>query len=399
MILIKDKSQCCACSACANSCPKQCISMQADEEGFLYPHIDKTYCVNCGQCEKVCPIINKPSTFPVLETHSAKHRNAEVKLKSSSGGMFTALAEVILKEGGVVFGATFNKKWNVVHSYAENIEDLDKLRRSKYVQSDIGKTYQQAKQFLELGRKVLFTGTPCQIAGLRNYLGQEYQNLLTAEIFCHGVPSPKVWQKFLEQNTQKNKLSAIDFRHKSFAWDASFLKISYTDGTSLPRSPKLLSPILLANQGFLWRRFYRLSFWISNLYERPSCYLCHFKGLRKMSDFSMGDLWGVKKTYPNQYDPKGTSVLLVHTPKAQQILNTLNIEQKLIDIQQVIKYNPYVLISVKPHPARTEFFRRYEKENFNKLVKELLNKKPVWVILAKMLGNKVAHMLHVRQRE
>lgn len=389
MITIADKVKCCGCQACANACPKGCITMQADEEGFLYPQIDKASCVNCGLCEKVCPVLHKPSTFPVLQTYAAKHTSSEIKLKSSSGGIFSALAEIVLKEGGVVFGAGFDQEWKVVHSYAENLKDLDQLRRSKYVQSDIGKTYQQAKQFLEQGRAVLFTGTPCQIAGLRNYLGKEYEKLVTVELFCHGVPSPAAWEKFLIENTQKDKISAIDFRHKRFGWDASFLNISYADGTSVPRAPGLLRPILYAQKGRLFRRLYRLSFWISNLYERPSCHQCNFKGLDKLADFTMGDLWGVQQSYPDQYDKWGTSVLLVNTPKAQALFSKLPLNARVIDIEQVAKYNPYLLASVKPHPKRAAFFARYKNENFNKLVQELLDIKPLWVSVPLRVAKKI----------
>lgn len=394
MIIITDKTNCCGCQACANICPKNCISMQSDGEGFLYPHVDKTVCVNCGLCEKGCPILNKPQTYPVLAAYAAKHTNPEVKLKSSSGGMFSAIAEVILQEGGVVFGAAFDKNWNVVHTCTDNLQDLDKLRRSKYVQSDIGKTYQKAKQFLDQGRKVLFAGTPCQIAGLRNYLGEEYENLLTAELFCHGVPSPAVWQKFLVENTQKEKIAAIDFRHKRFGWDCSFLNITYKDGTCLPRAPRLLWPLLNLKNGRLFRHFYRLAFTISNLYERPSCYTCHFKGLEKLADFTMGDLWGVQKTYPARYDKQGLSVLLVNTSKAQNLLKNLSLQSVPIDVQQVVQYNPYLLTSVKPHPKRAEFFARYKTENFNKLVRELLGIRPLWIEIQLSMGRSVLRKIY-----
>lgn len=389
MLSITHKQNCCGCAACANVCPKKAISMRADEEGFLYPQVDTSVCVNCGLCEKVCPILKKPQTYCVLETYAAKHKDTEVKLKSSSGGMFTALAEVILKEGGVVFGAGFDKKWNVVHGYAENTEDLDNLRRSKYVQSNIGNTYQQAKAFLDSGRKVLFTGTPCQIAGLRNYLGKEYDKLITAELICHGVPSPAVWQKFLRENTQKNKIATIDFRHKRFGWDASFLKITYKDGTSLPDASCFFLPLLNAKNGYLFRKLCKLSFGISSLYERHSCHACNFKGLDKMADFSMGDLWGVQKTYPTQYDRGGISVLLINTNKAQQLIEKCNISQQKIDITKVISCNPFLITSVKPHPKRAEFFARYKKENFNKLVRELLGIRPIWLALPYALFRKM----------
>ncbi len=394
MISIIDKTNCCGCGACVNSCPKSCIRMQADEEGFLYPQVDKSRCVNCGLCEKVCPVLHKPSTFPVLETYGAKHIQNEVKLKSSSGGVFSALAEGVLQAGGAVFGAAFDRTWNVVHTYVENLEDLDRLRRSKYVQSDMGNTYRQAKAFLEQGRNVLFTGTPCQIAGLRNFLGKGYDNLLTAEVFCHGVPSTAVWQKFLAENTQKEKIAAIDFRCKRFGWDASFLNIVYKDGSCLPKLPFYLRPWQNWRNGLLLRGMYKLCFGISNLYERPSCHACKFKGLNKLADFTLGDWWGVQKMCPDQYDNKGISVLLVNTPKAQKLFTKLPLQHQVIDVQQVATYNPYLLTSVKPHPKRAEFFARYQTKNFNKLIDLCTDQPSKW----KKLLRGILHKLCSKKR-
>ena len=392
MITIHDKIDCCGCQACANVCPKRCISMQADEEGFLYPHVNQTTCVNCGLCEKVCPILNKPVTRPVLKAYAAKHPDEPIRLKSSSGGVFTALADMVLQKQGVVFRATFDANWQVIHTYVENSDDLDKLRRSKYVQSNVGKTYQQAKDFLDQNRWVLFTGTPCQIAGLRNYLGMEYENLLTAELFCHGVPSPAVWEEFLVENTQKEQISAVNFRYKRFGWNCSFLHIAYKNNSSLPSVPKCLLPLLYARNGYLFRRFCLLPFGISNLYERPSCHACHFKGLDKMADFSMGDLWGVKHTYPGLFDKKGVSCLLVNTPKATKLLKKLALEKMPVDLEKVTAYNPYLLTSVKPHPKRADFFKCYTTEPFNALRARLTNK-PWW----KRQVQRIVRCLHINK--
>ena len=377
MITLTDKTACCGCRACANSCPKGCIEMRTDEEGFLYPHADPAACVNCGLCEKVCPVLHKPAAYPVRAAYAAKHSAASVQAKSSSGGLFSALADAVLQQGGAVFGAAFDRQWGVAHICVETPAELDRLRRSKYVQSDTGTTFRQAKQLLQQGRTVLFTGTPCQIAGLRNYLGGEYENLLTAELFCHGVPSPAVWQKFLAQNTQKENISAIDFRCKRFGWDASFLNITYKDGSCLPRVPTLLRPVLYAKKGRLFRRFCRLSFGISSLYERPSCHACRFKGLEKMADFTLGDLWGARRTWPSQYDKRGVSALLVNTRKAQEFLQRCAVNKQAVDVQAVAAHNPYLLVSTRPHPNRAEFFARYQTEDFNKLVKKLAPERPL----------------------
>jgi hypothetical protein len=227
---------------------------------------------------------------------------------------------------------------------------------------------------------------------LRKFLDKGYENLLTAELFCHGVPSPAVWQKFLAENTQKEKIAAIDFRYKRFGWNFSFLNITYKDGSCLPSAPLLLRPLLNIKNGCLFRYFYSLSFTISSLYERPSCHACHFKEKHR-ADVSMGDLWGVQKTYPAQYDKQGVSVLLINTPKARLLFNQLSLETVPIDIQKVTRYNPYLVTSVKPHPKRSEFFARYQTENFNKLVRELLGIRSVWIAVPVILVKKIVQKL------
>ena len=203
MIDIKEKNNCCGCSACVQICPKQCISMAADNEGFLYPQVNSAICIDCGLCEKVCPVINQSAPREPLVVYAAKNNNEDIRLKSSSGGIFTLLAEKVIEEGGVVFGAKFDADWNVVHDYTETIEGLAAFRGSKYVQSIIGDNFKTAKQFLNNGRKVLFSGTPCQIAGLKKYLRKEYDNLLTVDVVCHGVPSPMVWRDYLDYKRAK----------------------------------------------------------------------------------------------------------------------------------------------------------------------------------------------------
>ena len=199
MINIIDKKNCCGCNACVQHCPKSCVTMQEDEEGFLYPIVDQEACIDCGLCEKVCPVLNQGEERKPLQVYAANNPNEEIRMQSSSGGVFTLLAETIIQEGGVVFGARFNDDWEVIHDYTETKEELAAFRGSKYVQSRIGDSYCQAEQFLKKGRKVLFTGTPCQIAGLNLFLRKEYGNLLTVDFICHGVPSPGVWKSYLEE--------------------------------------------------------------------------------------------------------------------------------------------------------------------------------------------------------
>ena len=234
MIDIKDKKDCCGCSACVQKCPKQCISLKEDCEGFLYPIVDKDICIDCGLCEKVCPILYQGEERKPLKVFAAKNHDEEIRKQSSSGGIFTLLAEKIINEGGVVFGAKFDENWDVKHDYTETIEGLAAFRGSKYVQSRIEDNYRKAETFLKQGRKVLFSGTPCQIAGLKRFFRKEYENLLTVDFICHGVPSPGVWRRYLQETVarmcDKNRVStdpisiknarveSISFRDKSHGW-------------------------------------------------------------------------------------------------------------------------------------------------------------------------------------
>lgn len=221
MIQIKSKKDCCGCYACATRCPQQCIEMEEDNEGFRYPNTNLKQCKNCGLCERVCPVINrflkaeeKPQVF------ACKNKNEEIRKESSSGGIFTLLAEMILLQNGVVFGAKFDTDFAVVHDFTETANGLSAFRGSKYLQSLIGDNYQKAEQFLKQGRTVLFTGTPCQIAGLKQFLRKEYDNLLSVDFVCHGVPSPKVFRLYLKELNQHQQgfWEKIQFRNKTEGW-------------------------------------------------------------------------------------------------------------------------------------------------------------------------------------
>lgn len=198
MISVIEKNNCCGCSACEQKCPKKCITMMEDEEGFFYPHVNKVKCIECGLCEKVCPVINVGENEQKITAYAAYVNDKNVRMKSSSGGMFTLFAQKILNENGVVFGAAFDQNFMVHHIYIESEENLSKQQGSKYLQSRIENTYRETEQYLNSGRKVLFTGTACQIAGLKQFLMKEYDNLYTVDVLCHGVPSSKLWKHYLE---------------------------------------------------------------------------------------------------------------------------------------------------------------------------------------------------------
>lgn len=218
MIEITNKAECCGCEACVQRCPRHCISLRPDDEGFLYPHVDLSLCIDCHLCEKSCPIVNAPKAdITPVECYAAKNPDSNVRHLSSSGGVFTLLAQKTILEGGVVFGARFNENWEVIHGYSDTLEGINAFRGSKYVQSHIAESFILAGKVLKEGRKVLFSGTPCQIAGLRRYLGKEYSNLLTVDFICHGVPSPGVFSRYLEETTgnKDTRITDIQFRDKT----------------------------------------------------------------------------------------------------------------------------------------------------------------------------------------
>lgn len=344
MITITDKSQCCGCNSCAQACPKQCISMHEDSEGFLYPHVDTSLCIECGKCEKVCPVINQAEPHRPIKVYAAINPNEEIRRQSSSGGIFTLLAEQTIKEGGVVFGARFDESWQVIHDYTESIEGLAPFRGSKYVQSRIGDTYKQAEAFLKQGRKVLFTGTPCQIAGLKRYLHKEYENLLAVDFVCHGVPSPLIWQKYLAEVSQSHSTSSItsiSFREKSKSWKRYHVKVCYNNGEcfSQPSYDNLFM------RGFL-----------ADIYLRPSCYTCPAKSGKSDADITLGDYWGIEHVRPAIDDDKGIGLVLVNTAKGEQCFDKEKVNLIETSYEEAHAGNPGISRSVKSHAYRDYFF-------------------------------------------
>ena len=343
MVEIKEKKDCCGCNACVQKCPKQCISLKEDFEGFLYPIVDKATCIDCGLCEKVCPVLHQNEPREPLKVYAAKNYNEEIRKQSSSGGIFTLLAEKIIQESGVVFGARFDENWEVRHDYTETIEGLAAFRGSKYVQSRIEDNYLKAETFLKQGRKVLFSGTPCQIAGLKRFLRKEYENLLTVDFICHGVPSPGVWRRYLQETVvrmcdknsvstdpisiEKARIESISFRDKESGWKKySFtLTLSATTWSGVKNTVSL-SEVFPKNtfmKGFL-----------ADLYLRPSCYACPAKCGKSDSDITIGDFWGIQNYYPELDDDKGISLLIISNKNCKDLLLQVQLyEQK--EIQHV----------------------------------------------------------------
>lgn len=383
MIKIKHKKDCCGCHACENICPKNCIEMKVDQEGFWYPVIDQTKCINCSLCEKVCPELKQYVNPNALRPQAlgAWNLDEEVRKQSSSGGVFTALAEWIIDQNGIIFGAGFDEEFKVTHRNIINKKDLAELRGSKYVQSNIGTTYVQAKECLERGNKVLFTGTPCQIAALYTYLQKEYEDLYTCDVACHGVPSPKVFEKYKTylEDRHSGKITKMTFRDKVKGWKSYWITTNF-ENKKLYTTPSGQNSYMI---GFL-----------KNIYLRPSCYECTFSTIPRIADITLADFWGVGVKYPELDDDKGTSLLLVNTPKGQELLESCKqqIFMSECELEHAIKHNPCIAGSVKPHPEREQFFKDLDNLSFDRLIKKYMNppnalkrvKGKVWGILSRI---------------
>ncbi len=295
--------------------------MSEDGEGFLYPEYDGAKCVDCHLCEKVCPVLNQGRERKPLKVYAAINKDDEIRRQSSSGGIFTLLAEQVIDEGGVVFGARFNEKWKVVHSYTETKGGLAAFRGSKYVQSRMGDNYRKAESFLKSDRKVLFSGTPCQIAGLKLYLRKEYGNLLAVDFICHGIPSPGVWREYLREEVARQ-----------------------CDG----KNTVLLSEPL--NKNLFLRGF------LADLYLRPSCHACPAKCLKSGSDVTIGDFWGIEHVLPEMDDDKGTSVVMVNSGVLQLGNLAGSLALHIVKYSEVERHNPSVSVPVKEPVKRQRFF-------------------------------------------
>lgn len=355
MINILDKVNCCGCAACVQKCPKQSISLHEDNEGFLYPVVNEETCIDCGLCDKVCPVLSQDKPKKPLKVYAAINKNEVIRSQSSSGGIFTLLAEEIIKAQGVVFGARFDENWEVRHDFTETIEGIAAFRGSKYVQSQIGNNFQKVESFLKKGRKVLFCGTPCQIAGLKRFLRKEYDNLFTVDFICHGVPSPGVWRKYLKEkikeefgsHCEEGKVINISFRDKSISWEKySFVLDFVHNGTKIRVQEEKFKNLYL--RGFL-----------ADLYLRPSCHQCPTKELKSGSDITIADFWKIENVLPAFYSSKGVSCLIVNSNNGNNLLMNVKslMDYKETEFDLVVNYNKALLHSSILKDKRYDFFK------------------------------------------
>lgn len=372
MIQLTNKADCCGCGGCQQSCPKGCITMEPDGEGFLYPKVDEKACVNCGLCQKACPILgNQKPAARQVGAYAAYTPDEKLREASSSGGVFSVLAEEILKRGGVIAGAAFDEDFSVHHILVENDAQLNRLRGSKYVQSRMEDTYTQVRSLLKQGKTVLFTGVACQVAGLKAFLGKDYDNLYTVDVLCHGVPSPKVWKQYLaeQQRQYGGAVVTASFRHKRKGWKKFSMVLDFDND-------KQYHEILDLDT------YMRL--FLSNICLRPSCHSCHFKEFPRVADLTIGDAWGIEKHMPQMDDDRGTSVVLVNSEKGQMLWDELS--RKVVcrpgQLDVLLPKDADSRRSVRPHSNRSRFFAALDRGVELEQLCKLTRKSPVRRLLS-----------------
>lgn len=354
------KQQCCGCTACANICPVHAITMKKDTEGFLYPEVDKNICIHCGKCIQVCSFhelseIDRP--LQSLRAYGVKHNDIAERSTSRSGGAFVAFSDIIMAEGGSVYGAEMGKDFTVSHGRATNKTQRDQMKKAKYVQSEMGNTFLQAEQDLKQGKPVLFSGTPCQVAGLQSYLEArkvDMAKLVCCDLVCHGVPSPSVWKDYLKliEEKYRGKITEAQFRDKEFGWD-THLESFVVEG----RKKKVVT------------REYTDLFY-QHIMFRPSCHNCQFANLHRPGDLTLADFWGIEKHDPKFNDNKGVSLVLVSTEKGRKLFEQAKEKLAVMECQPTECLQPTLVKPSDPSPRRDAFWRDYQKMDFSEFVKK-----------------------------
>lgn len=343
--------ECTGCSACAQSCPSKCITMKADIEGFLIPSVNKG-CVECHLCEKVCPVLNRKRVEKLpLKTFIGYNDKEKIRLISSSGGVFSLLAEWILQEGGVVFGAAFDEDYNVTHQKIEGSDNgIERLYGSKYVQSTIGTAYIDAEKHLKENRTVLFSGTPCQISGLKGFLRKTYENLITVDVLCHGVVGSEIWQAYIREMEREygSAVKHISFRQKDDGWKKYALKICFEN-----------------KQQYVKEHHFDtyMQFFLNNVALRQSCYRCAAKKNGSSADITIGDAWGIEKYAPKMNDDKGASLIIVRSEKGLHVLSEIKTKMTVQEgkPEELLASHPEISIPCNPAAMRPSFYRKLKK--------------------------------------
>ena len=366
---------CTGCGACVQRCPKQCISWATREFDFRYPRVDEATCINCGLCEKVCPIDKELKVPTAQKAYAAVHKDSSVLEKSTSGGAFTALADTIFSQGGVVYGAAMLNDMQVKHIRTENRTAFAELRSSKYLQSDTGTTYQMVEQDLKQGKVVLYSGTPCQIDGLKCFLRKEYENLYTADIVCHGVGSQAYFDRYMEFAKERyGKIKALRFRSKEYAgWSCGGGVVVVGTSNSEKKIP--------------YRDFdnYYYSYFLSGDIYRKCCYSCKYANTKRVGDFSLGDYWGVEALNLPLQTENGCSLLLVNNERAKKLLETVvDLDKVETTIEQAAHCNKQLNEPSRLPESRQKRIEEYVSMNGQQIQKMYLKTHRKTVVKGKM---------------
>lgn len=366
MNLFDKKEECCGCTACVNICPVGCISMKEDEEGFSYPYIDKDKCIDCHKCENVCPIKNnKSNNTKDIDVICARSKKIDIVKDSTSGGFFTPLAQYVLDHKGKVVGAAYSSNKRIEHTIisGENSNDLSKLRGSKYVQSDLNSTFAEVKKDLDNGVLICFSGTPCQIEGLLNYLEKDYDNLITVDLICHGTPSPKLWGKYIDYQEKKYKSTVIGayFRKKTYGYHSGTMELVFENGKKYNGSARV---------------DLMLKCFLSEISSRPTCYECVFKNDTHRSDFTIFDSWHAAELVAGLNDDDlGYTNVFINSDKGKEVFSKIKDQYEYYptDKEKTIRLDGHMVFNCAvPHKKRNEFYKDLDKEDLKIIVQKYI---------------------------
>lgn len=361
MIEIKNKINCCGCGVCETVCPRKCLTLCQDEDGFNYPKINTDACIDCDACKKVCPILNIPTkSISLKRMYACSNYNHYLKMHSSSGGIFSLLANFVLQKSGVVFGVKFSDSYRFsLFTYIKSSHELLQLMGSKYIQARTEHIYRKVKEELSGGYPVLFSGTPCHVVALTNYLNRKYDNLYLVDISCHGVPSEKAWNRYLDCREVEvgAKVIQASFRSKESGWKNFSISTEFSNG---------------AHHAEIFTKDSYGKAFTRRLLFRPSCEHCKFKGLNRYSDITLADFWGIDEISNQFNDDQGTSLVIAHTEKGVKLIDNIKEGAKIISVsqEQGTRRNPYLFRSVVPHSNKEKFFAAIDKEKFDELVEQ-----------------------------
>jgi len=357
-----EKKDCCGCTACKSICPVNAITMEVDEEGFLYPKINNTRCTECGKCEDICAFKESKeneNNYDEQKIYAVKHKNETVRMTSSSGGMFTALSDYILENDGIVYGAVFDKSFMICHQRADAQSKRNKMKGSKYVQSNLYDTFSNVKQDLLNGRIVLFTGTPCQMAGLQSFLEDtDKSSFYLCDVICHGVTSPLFWKDYLSFLERKyiSSVKEVSFRSKDFSDNRASMKVVFDTE--------------VYKNDFSTDYFYHL--YMNNFILRESCHNCKFTNLQRTSDITIGDFWGIEKQKPQFDDGKGVSLVLINSEKGKFLFDKVSAKIDFLtsEEKECLPRQPQLQHPSEANPNRALFWNLYKKEGFTYALKK-----------------------------